>query len=70
LPIVFAASTIFFATLPIFFDIKTIIFVILPIVFVSLTIGAASKKIILGLDKASPVPSWLFLELAARSHHC
>jgi hypothetical protein len=55
--------------LPIFFDIKTIFFMILPIFFVSLTIVAASKKIILGLSRASPVPSWLFLELAARSHH-
>jgi hypothetical protein len=34
----------------------------LPIVF-------AAKPIISRLGKASPVPSWLFCELAARSHH-
>ena len=37
-------------------------FVALPIVF-------AAKPIVLRLGKASPVPCWLFLELAARSHH-
>jgi hypothetical protein len=37
--------------------------------FVALTIVFAAKTIFLRLGKASPVPSWLFLELAARSHH-
>jgi hypothetical protein len=44
-------------------------FVTLPIIFAALLIVFAAKPIISGLGKASPVPSWLFLELAARSHH-
>jgi hypothetical protein len=50
--------------LPIVFVSLPIFFMILPIFFVSLTIVEASKKNILRLSRASPVPSWLFLELS------
>jgi hypothetical protein len=50
------------------FVVLPIVFMILPIVFEALTIVAASKKLILGMGKASIVPSWFFSE-PARLHH-
>ncbi len=41
---------------------KKMVLVVLTMVCKDLTIG-------LSLSKASPFPSWLFSELAARSHH-
>jgi hypothetical protein len=65
-----------------FFNVMPIIFDVLPIslsqsrflyrkadCFIAKLIVFVSNPIILRLGKASPVPSWLFSELAARSHH-